>query len=85
MQKDAKNKIQYLTIKPVSGKKKKIVAYFQVDRFPSVFASKFLQVLLLCMLQTAAGTADLCILAPTSHLTLMESHKLGRGQIPSPL
>lgn len=83
MQKHAKNKIQYLTIKPVSGKK--IVAYFQVDHFPSVFASKFLQVLLLCMLQTAAVTADLCILAPTSHLTLMESHKLGRGQIPSPL
>lgn len=68
-----------------SLRKKKNVAYFQVVCFPNVFASKFLQVLLLCMLTTAAVIADLCIFAPTSHLTLMESPKVGSWQIPSSL
>lgn len=63
---------------------KKIVAYFSVV-FLVFFSQQILQGLLLCMLPAAAVVVDLCILAPSSHLTLMESHKLGKGQICSPL
>lgn len=64
---------------------KKIVAYFSVVVFLVFFSQQILQDLLLCMLTAAAVVVDLCILAPSSHLTLTESHKLGRGQICSPL
>lgn len=63
---------------------KNIVAYFSVVVFLVFFSQQILQGLLLCMLPAAAVVVDLCILAPSSHLTLMESHKLGRGQICSP-